>query len=191
MSELTIKHYKKEDNPLKDKVIKFMLEYNEEFSNFEYSLTEMSRRWYLDEPENMSDYELIEVFYDINCNDMVAVLNKSNDIIAVRFVIKNQTKDNNSWLDKRVPDEYLPTYFLTFALVDKEYRGKGLWKKMYEYAESNILPTYDGEHSRVGLATSSQNHKMQKAAEKAGLKTINRIKNDRGDADTLIYMKEF
>lgn len=183
--EYNIKHYEKLENPARQDVIDFIWSYNEEFANMEISLVEQANRYLTEEGEEVSGHEGIVRYYESLCDELIVVENKKGDVVACRFV---EFDEEDQYFRDRL-DDYTLGLNLTFALVDKDHRGNGLWTKMLKYVESNIFPKYDVD--RMYLATATTNTAMQSAAVKGGFQCINEIEDDRDNGvGTYIYMKK-
>lgn len=180
---MDLKHYTSPDNEMKEKVINFIYEYNDEFKEFDYSIVEQCNQWLLKENESdLYGLNAIKRYYNELCDELI-VIEDDNNIVACRFV---EYDENDTYMKDRV-DDYELGLNLTFALVDKEYRKEGLWLRMFDYVLNNVLPNYR-RADRLYLATSNKNKAMKKAVESAGFNQVGIEKNDRGEGiHTLIY----
>lgn len=179
---MELHHYSDSDNEMKSEVIDFIFEYNEEFSEFDYSIVEQCNHWLLDNNKELKGKEAIRHYYESLCDELIVITNK-NTIVACRFV---EYDEDDNYMRNRV-DNYQIGLNLTFALVDKKYRKQGLWNRMFEFTKENILPKYS-KADRFYLATSSENKPMRRGVESAGFEQVGFERNDRGDGvHTLIY----
>lgn len=184
-----IKHYKTEECPFYEEVIDFMYSYNDEFAKTDNeTLVEAANKYWVDEDDDrVEGKDGIRLWYEEICDILVVVL-YNQKVVGCRFV---DYDEEDEYFRERV-ENYKQGLNFTFALVDKDYRGNGLWGKMYDYVRKEIAPDYNV--NRIYLATSENNDTMQSTAEKVGFNKINTVKNDRGvdnETDTLIYMKKF
>lgn len=184
--DYTIKHYSESENKSKEEVLDLMQEYNENFSDFDMgSIEEMAHEWYIDDEEEVSEREALEIFYDELCDELVVAYDKK-DLVGLRFV--EYDEDDEYFKDRH--NDYKQGLNLTFALVDKDYRQEGIWSEMFSHVEKEILPDYNVD--RLYLATTSKNRSMQKTAESHGFKEVSRVENERGEGiDTVIYCKKY
>lgn len=179
-----IEYYRKPDNPDRTDVIGFMWNYNDEFADMEISLVEQANKYLTDSGEKLFGREGIVRYYDSLCDELVVVKDEDQNIVACRFV---QFDEEDEYFRERV-DDYATGLNLTFALVDLNHRGNGLWGRMLKCVEERIFPRYDVD--RMYLATATTNNAMQSAAIKEGFQCINTISDDRKDGvGTYIYMK--
>jgi len=181
-----LKHYESTDNPHKEDVINFILEYNDEFSKMEDSIVEYSNNYFIDEDEYIDGKDAIKIYYESLCQELIVILH-NNQIVACRFVLH----DEEDTYFKNNVNNYKDGLELTFALIDKKHRQKGLWTKMLNYVENNILPKYD--LNRLYLTTAETNKAMKLTAEKANFELVSIIEGDRsnGQIDSHIYMKKY
>jgi GNAT superfamily N-acetyltransferase len=181
-----IEHYEKLDNPAREDVIEFMWRYNEEFANMEISLVQQANKYLTEDGEELSGREGIVRYYESLCDELIVVEDEGGGVVACRFV---EFDKEDEYFRERL-DDYTLGLNLTFALVDEDHRGNGLWSKMLEYVENNVFPRYDVD--RMYLATATTNEAMQSAATKGGFQCINKIEDDRKNGvGTYIYMKKF
>lgn len=181
----TLKHYNSNENKYTEEVINFMWNHNDEFAEMEDSLVTLANKHCINDDEWIEGKEAVKEYYKTLCEELIVVLYKDN-VIACRFIFFTEDQDN--YFSERV-DDYTHGLQSTFALVDKEHRGNGLWGKMFTYAEENILPKYNVD--RIYLATAGTNNTLQNVAEKSGLKLVNIVENDRdNNVDTYVYMKK-
>lgn len=179
---MDLKHYENPENEMKEDVINFIYEYNDEFKEFDYSIIEQCNEWLLDDDEDLSGKDAITKYYNELCDELI-IIEDNNNIVACRFV---EYDEDDTYMRDRV-DNYEIGLNLTFALVHKEYRNRGLWSRMYQYVINNILPKYP-DTDRLYLATSSKNKAMKEAVKSAGFKRVGIEKNERGEGiHTLIY----
>lgn len=179
----SLEHYESSNNKRKEDVIDFILDYNEEF---DMSIKEQTNTWLLeDEEDTLEGREAVNRYYEDLCDELIVVLDEGS-VIACRFI---EFDENEEYFRSRV-DNYELGLNLTFALVDKEYRGEGIWNKMFEYVENQILPNYSVK--RIYLATSSKNTEMQSAVESKGFIKSAVIEDERGEGvDSILYFKEY
>lgn len=179
-----ISHYESSENPIKKDVIDFLWEYNDEFADMEISLVEQANRYLTEDYEKLHGRDGVVRYYEWLCDELVVVRDGDDSLVACRFV---EFDEDDEYFRERV-EEYVLGLNLTFALVDKEHRGKGIWSMMLEYVEDNIFPNYNVD--RMYLATATTNEAMQSAAVNGGFQCINRVENDREDGvGTYVYMK--
>lgn len=184
MSEqFTIEQYDELDNPRKNEVLELMLKYNNYFAEYDLSLEEQANTWFVDEDEKeVSGKQAMELYYESLCDHLIVAVNDSGDVVGLRFV---EYDEDDDYFRERVSD-YEVGLNLTFALVDEDYRRKGIWSRMYEYVKDNLVEEYDVDW--LYLATTSENEEMQKAMEKKGFEKVSVEKNERGDGiHALIY----
>lgn len=162
---MEIEHYSTSENKRKESVVDFMWSYNSDFTEFDISIVEQCNKWLTHDGETLTGRDAIKKYYESLCDELLVIVD-SDDVVACRFV---EFDEENQFFRERV-DDYEPGLNLTFALVDDEYRGEGLWTKMFRYVLNNILPTYPVD--RVYLVTSSENIPMQKAVEAKGFDKI-------------------
>lgn len=179
-----ISHYQSSENPMKEDVIDFLWEYNDEFAEMEISLVEQANRYLTEENEELHGRDGIIRYYERLCDELVVVRDENNSLVACRFV---EFDEDDEYFRERV-EEYVQGLNLTFALVDEEHRSKGIWSMMLEHIEDNILPNYDVD--RMYLATATTNEAMQSAAVNGGFQCINKVEDDRDNGiGTYVYMK--
>lgn len=178
-----LNHYSNKDNEKKDEVIEMLKKYNKEFEEFDMSLADLSRKYIFE--EDVSDEEALIGLYNNGFKYLITV-EKEGDLIGFRFV--NKPSDDDS-IKEYAPKHY-PSICLTLAIVEENYRGKGIWSKMMDYFKENILPKF--EYNKAHFLTSSNNKSMQKAGEKRGFEKVATVEDDRGEGiDTLFYVKEY
>lgn len=179
-----ITHYENTENPVREDVIDFLWEYNDEFADMEISLVEQANKYIIEDDEILDGYEAIVRYYEGLCDELVVVHDTEGNLVACRFV---EFDKEDEYFRKRV-DDYVVGLNLTFALVDEEHRGRGIWSMMLDYVEDNVVPRYDVD--RMYLATATTNEAMQSAAVNGGFQCVNEIEDDREDGvGTYVYMR--
>lgn len=177
-----IEYYQEPENERKDDVIDFIYDYNSEFSEFDLSIVEQSRKYFIDN-ENIGGREAIEVYYDSICDELI-VVSDNGDVVACRFI---EFGDNDKYFEEE-NHGYEPGLNLTFALVDSEYRGEGLWSSMFNYVENKVFNRCDSD--RMYLCTTSENERIQNAVESRGFEKVSVLENERGEGvHALVYSK--
>lgn len=178
---MNIEHYAEQDNKRKKETIDFILSHNSEFEEFDISVVEQCNKWLVDDGTEVEGREAVQIYYEELCDELI-VITKDDSVVACRFV---EFDRENTFFRSRV-DEYKPGLNLTFALVDKEYRNKGLWSMMFDYVVEEILPKYPV--NKMYLVTSSENIPMQKVAEKTGFNKISIEEDGRSEGiDNIVY----
>lgn len=174
---MTIRHFRGRDNPYREQIVGLMQQ-NDDATRPTISV--MVNDWIVEKP--LEKEKAIEKFYEVQA-DQVLVEEKNGEVRAF-FLLA----ENDQYFKQHIP-EYWPHLAVGLAIVKKEYRRKGIAKKLIEYTEDELMP--EQEQNNLIWATTHRNKASQGFAQKIGFKQVAKIENDRRKGlHTLIYGKK-
>lgn len=188
---INITHYNEIDNPLQEQILDLIEEYDDSFSDFKMSFSEMAKQNLFESPvkETVSSREAIKLFYESEFNHVVVAVKDNEEVVGLKIV--DTITETDDTLLENAPTFY-PCMRYTYELIQEDYRDQGLYTRMLEYTEENLLPKHKDHNHAAYFLTGPENTSMIQAGKSNGFELIETVPNDRENKeDTHIYIKEY